>query len=164
VVLAIGDELINRGPKKYARLSTKALVAAPYGREGRPEGMELESGQTSTPAIDLGMVGILTTEDQRHVAENLLAFLRRDYRRAAEQHVEIGWQPGNIWVALSRPIPHWPNLHTRTVGAGNRIQAADAQSRKPAGLASELPAVGGDAYAFLNLIELLVKPRSSRSC
>jgi len=32
-------------------------------------------------------------EDQRYLAENLLAFFHRDYRRVAELHVESGWVP-----------------------------------------------------------------------
>jgi ubiquinone biosynthesis protein len=42
-------------------------------------------------SIDFGIMGSLTTEDQRYLAENLLAFFNRDYRRVAELHVESGW-------------------------------------------------------------------------
>ncbi len=44
-------------------------------------------------AVDFGIVGSLTVEDQRYLAENLLAFFERDYRRVAELHVESGWVP-----------------------------------------------------------------------
>ena len=44
-------------------------------------------------AIDFGIVGTLNSEDQRYLAENLLAFFQRDYRRVAELHVESGWVP-----------------------------------------------------------------------
>jgi ubiquinone biosynthesis protein len=44
-------------------------------------------------AIDFGIVGTLNSEDQRYLAENLLAFFHRDYRRVAELHVESGWVP-----------------------------------------------------------------------
>jgi len=44
-------------------------------------------------AVDFGIVGTLTTEDQRYLAENLLAFFKRDYRRVAELHVASGWVP-----------------------------------------------------------------------
>jgi ubiquinone biosynthesis protein len=44
-------------------------------------------------AVDFGIVGSLTMEDQRYLAENLLAFFDRDYRRVAELHVESGWVP-----------------------------------------------------------------------
>jgi ubiquinone biosynthesis protein len=44
-------------------------------------------------AVDFGIVGTLSTEDQRYLAENFLAFFNRDYRRVAELHVESGWVP-----------------------------------------------------------------------
>lgn len=44
-------------------------------------------------AIDFGIMGTLTTADQRYLAENLLAFFNRDYRRVAELHVESEWVP-----------------------------------------------------------------------
>ena len=44
-------------------------------------------------AVDFGIVGTLTSDDQRYLAENLLAFFERDYRRVAELHVESGWVP-----------------------------------------------------------------------
>lgn len=44
-------------------------------------------------AVDFGIVGSLTLKDQRYLAENLLAFLERDYRRVAELHVASGWVP-----------------------------------------------------------------------
>jgi ubiquinone biosynthesis protein len=46
-------------------------------------------------AVDFGIVGSLTTDDQRYLAENLLAFFNRDYRKVAELHVESGWVPQN---------------------------------------------------------------------
>jgi ubiquinone biosynthesis protein len=44
-------------------------------------------------AVDFGIVGSLTTEDQRYLAENLLAFFNRDYHRVAQLHVESEWVP-----------------------------------------------------------------------
>ncbi len=44
-------------------------------------------------AIDFGIMGTLSNEDQHYLAENFLAFFRRDYRRVAELHVESGWVP-----------------------------------------------------------------------
>ena len=49
-------------------------------------------------AIDFGIVGTLTSDDQRFLAENLLAFFERDYRRVAELHVESGWVPSGTRV------------------------------------------------------------------
>ncbi|GAB4223311.1 MAG: ubiquinone biosynthesis regulatory protein kinase UbiB [Gammaproteobacteria bacterium] len=44
-------------------------------------------------AVDFGIMGSLSKHDQYYLAENFLAFFRRDYRRVAELHVESGWTP-----------------------------------------------------------------------
>jgi len=44
-------------------------------------------------AIDFGIMGTLTPEDQRYLAGNFLAFFQRDYRRVARLHVDSGWVP-----------------------------------------------------------------------
>jgi len=49
-------------------------------------------------AVDFGIVGSLTADDQRYLAENLLAFFNRDYRRVAELHVESEWVPSGTRV------------------------------------------------------------------
>ncbi|AFP85234.1 ubiquinone biosynthesis regulatory protein kinase UbiB [secondary endosymbiont of Ctenarytaina eucalypti] len=49
--------------------------------------------------IDYGIVGSLNKEDQRYLAENLLAFLNRNYRKVAELHVDSGWVPMDTDVA-----------------------------------------------------------------
>jgi len=49
-------------------------------------------------AVDFGIVGTLSREDQHYLAENFLAFFRRDYHRVAEVHVESGWVPADTRV------------------------------------------------------------------
>ena len=44
-------------------------------------------------SVDFGIVGTLTPDDQRYLAENLHAFFNRDYKRVAELHIESGWVP-----------------------------------------------------------------------
>jgi ubiquinone biosynthesis protein len=44
-------------------------------------------------AVDFGIMGSLTPEDQRYLAENFLAFFNRDYHRVAELHVLSEWVP-----------------------------------------------------------------------
>lgn len=44
-------------------------------------------------AVDFGIAGSLNSRDQRYLAENMLAFLKRDYRRVAELHIASGWLP-----------------------------------------------------------------------
>ncbi|MBZ9539134.1 ubiquinone biosynthesis regulatory protein kinase UbiB [Modicisalibacter tunisiensis] len=42
-------------------------------------------------AIDCGIVGSLTREDQDYLARNLLAFFHQDYYEVAVLHIESGW-------------------------------------------------------------------------
>lgn len=50
-------------------------------------------------AVDFGIVGSLTEEDQRYIGENMLAFFNRDYRRVAQLHVDSGWVPKDTRVS-----------------------------------------------------------------
>ena len=50
-------------------------------------------------AVDFGIVGSLTAEDQRYLGENILAFFQRDYRRVAQLHVDSGWVPPGTRVS-----------------------------------------------------------------
>jgi ubiquinone biosynthesis protein len=44
-------------------------------------------------ALDFGIVGTLTDFDKNYLAQNFLAFFRRDYKRVATLHIESGWVP-----------------------------------------------------------------------
>ena len=49
-------------------------------------------------AVDFGIMGSLSEQDQRYLAENFLAFFNRDYRRVAELHVESKWVPADTRI------------------------------------------------------------------
>jgi ubiquinone biosynthesis protein len=49
-------------------------------------------------AVDFGIVGSLSDQDQHYLAENFLAFFRRDYRRVAALHVDSGWVPAETRI------------------------------------------------------------------
>lgn len=53
-------------------------------------------------AVDFGIVGSISREDRRYVAENFRAFFNRDYRRVAEVHIESGYVPGTPGWRSSR--------------------------------------------------------------
>ncbi|MGM0564655.1 MAG: ubiquinone biosynthesis regulatory protein kinase UbiB [Pseudomonadota bacterium] len=55
-----------------------------FVRPGRPENPQYM-------AVDFGIIGSLSPADKRYLAENFLAFFRRDYARVAELHVASGW-------------------------------------------------------------------------
>jgi ubiquinone biosynthesis protein len=57
-------------------------------------------------ALDFGIMGQLSAQDQYYLAENFMAIFQRDYRRIAELHVQAGWMP--------RAHPH---RRTRSRGA-----------------------------------------------
>ena len=44
-------------------------------------------------AVDFGIMGTLSERDQDFLAQNFLAFFRRDYHRVATAHIESGWAP-----------------------------------------------------------------------
>ena len=66
--------------------------------------------------LDFGIVGSLTVDDQRYLAENFLAFFNQDYRKIAELHVESGWMPADTSIeefegairTVSEPIMNKP--------------------------------------------------------
>jgi ubiquinone biosynthesis protein len=49
-------------------------------------------------ALDFGIMGQLSSEDQYYLAENFMAIFKRDYRRIAELHVQAGWMPSHIRI------------------------------------------------------------------
>ena len=49
-------------------------------------------------ALDFGIMGQLSSEDQYYLAENFMAIFNRDYRRIAELHMQAGWMPSHIRI------------------------------------------------------------------
>ncbi len=49
-------------------------------------------------AVDFGIVGSLSPEDKRYLAENFLAFFDRDYERIAKLHLDSGWVPAGTRI------------------------------------------------------------------
>ena len=49
-------------------------------------------------AVDFGIMGSLSEQDQRYLAENFFAFFNHDFRRVAELHVESKWVPSDTRV------------------------------------------------------------------
>ena len=49
-------------------------------------------------ALDFGIMGQLSRDDQYWLAENFMAIFNRDYRRIAELHVQAGWMPAHIRI------------------------------------------------------------------
>ena len=49
-------------------------------------------------ALDFGIMGTLSETDKGYLAQNFLAFFRRDYHRVATAHIESGWVPPDTRV------------------------------------------------------------------
>jgi len=49
-------------------------------------------------AVDFGIMGTLSPDDQNYLADNFLAFFNNDYRRVAELHIQSGWVPADTRV------------------------------------------------------------------
>lgn len=66
--------------------------------------------------VDFGIVGALSEADQHYIAENMVAFFKRDYQRVAELHIESGWLSQDTRIdqfasairAVSEPILEQP--------------------------------------------------------
>lgn len=66
--------------------------------------------------VDFGIVGSLSRLDQRYLAENMIAFFKRDYQRVAELHIACGWVPPDTRIdqfegairSVSEPIFELP--------------------------------------------------------
>ncbi|HEY2629660.1 MAG TPA: AarF/UbiB family protein, partial [Usitatibacter sp.] len=43
--------------------------------------------------VDFGIMGTLSDDDRNYLALNMRAFFERDYRKAAQAHVDAGWVP-----------------------------------------------------------------------
>lgn len=54
--------------------------------------------QPKYAAVDFGIIGTLSPEDQRYLAENFLAFFERDYHRIAKLHLDSGWVPAETRI------------------------------------------------------------------
>lgn len=57
-----------------------------------------DPGNPKYVAVDFGIVGTLSPTDKRYLAENFLAFFKRDYNKVAKLHVESGWVPASTRV------------------------------------------------------------------
>ena len=57
-----------------------------------------DAGKGKYIALDFGIMGTLSDTDKSYLAQNFLAFFRRDYHRVATAHIESGWVPADTRV------------------------------------------------------------------
>lgn len=102
------DELRHRGidMKKLSERGveiffTQVFRDSFFHADMHPGNIFVDAGDPQDPryiAIDFGIIGTLSPNDQHYLAENFLAFFHRDYRRVAELHIESGWVPEDTRV------------------------------------------------------------------
>ena len=121
-------------------------------------------------ALDFGIMGTLSERDQSYLAQNFLAFFRRDYHRVATAHLESGWVPPDTRVDeleaeirvvlraglrpaalgdLARPraaaaLPRVAPLQRRDPAAARAAAEDAAQRRRPRPAARSRPRPVGD--------------------
>ncbi len=91
----------NTNMKKLAEYGveiffTQVLRDSFFHADMHPGNLFVDTSNPENPrylGVDFGIMGTLSPSDQRYLAENLLAFFKRDYRKVALLHVESGWVP-----------------------------------------------------------------------
>ncbi|TCJ11976.1 ubiquinone biosynthesis regulatory protein kinase UbiB [Parasulfuritortus cantonensis] len=91
------DELRARGVdiKKLARAGVEIFFTQVF-RDGyfhadMHPGNILVTDSGQYVALDFGIMGTLNDVDKNYLAQNFLAFFRRDYKRVAQTHLDSGW-------------------------------------------------------------------------
>lgn len=102
------DELKQRGTnmKRLAELGVEIFFTQVFKHnffhaDMHPGNIFVDIDDPQLPkyvAVDFGIMGTLSTIDKRYLADNFLAFFRRDYNRVAKLHVESGWVPAGTRV------------------------------------------------------------------
>ena len=83
-------------PRTASRSSSRSVPPQLLSRRHAPRQHLRRRDGPARPkyvAVDFGIVGTLDERDQHYLAENFLAFFRRDYRRVATLHVDSAWVP-----------------------------------------------------------------------
>jgi ubiquinone biosynthesis protein len=112
---AEGVDLPDLGRKVIQSFLRHALRDGFFHADMHPGNLFLDK-QGRLVAVDFGIMGRLGMKERRFLAEILLGFITRDYRRVAEVHFEAGYVPGHHSVenfaqairAIGEPI------HNRT--------------------------------------------------
>ncbi|MFW5450247.1 MAG: ubiquinone biosynthesis regulatory protein kinase UbiB [Methylophagaceae bacterium] len=80
---------------------TQAFKHGFFHADMHPGNIMVDDSDPENPryiAVDFGIMGTLSPDDQRYLADNFLAFFNHDYRRVAELHVQSGWVPEDTRV------------------------------------------------------------------
>lgn len=102
------EELIAQGVnfQKLAERSVEIFLTQVFRdcffhADMHPGNIMIDAREPNSPifiAVDFGIMGSLGPSEHRYLAQNFMAFFKRDYRRVAELHVESGWVPAETRV------------------------------------------------------------------
>ncbi len=108
IPIAQVDKLVEAGVdlKRLCARGRRALLHAGVPRRLLPRGhasrqhLRRDRGADfgKYVALDFGIMGTLSETDKSYLAQNFLAFFRRDYHRVATAHLESGWVPPDTRV------------------------------------------------------------------
>ncbi len=96
-LVAQGISLKDLGERGVQIFFTQVFVHSFFHADMHP-GNIFVSREGQYIAVDFGIMGTLSQQDQRYLAENFLAFFNRDYRRVGQLHVDAGWVPAGTRV------------------------------------------------------------------
>lgn len=95
---AAGHDLAALGRNVIQSFLTHAIRDGFFHADMHPGNLFVDA-QGRLVAVDGGIMGRLGHKERRFLAEILLGFITRDYRRVAEVHFEAGYVPGHHAVA-----------------------------------------------------------------
>lgn len=91
-------ELSKRGVEIFF---TQLFVDNFFHADMHPGNIFVDASEPQRPkyiVVDFGIVGTLTPNDLHYLAQNFVAFFKRDFRRIAELHIESGWVNENTRI------------------------------------------------------------------
>jgi ubiquinone biosynthesis protein len=90
--------LAAKGVRVFYRRCSATTSSTPTRTPATSGSMRTRKHDPRFIALDFGIMGQLSSEDQYYLAENFMAIFNRDYRRIAELHVQAGWMPSHIRI------------------------------------------------------------------
>jgi ubiquinone biosynthesis protein len=88
-----GVDLHLLGNKGVETFFTQVFRDGYFHADMHPGNILVDTANCRYIALDFGIMGTLNETDKNYLAQNFLAFFRRDYQRVAEAHLESGWVP-----------------------------------------------------------------------
>jgi ubiquinone biosynthesis protein len=93
-----GVDLHRLGTRGVETFFTQVFRDGYFHADMHPGNILVDTANCRYIALDFGIMGTLNETDKNYLAQNFLAFFRRDYRRVAEAHLESGWVPPDTRV------------------------------------------------------------------